>query len=283
MDTEFEKIYEWTNEKLTNEIKNIKEYKNEIRQSEGLIVGIIILCLVIAFFAPTEIAKYIFMTVAALMFIFCTFYTFRNERKITARQNKYSEYALSELAVHIKDGFIYEKNEEISGSYYRKSGFNRIYKELNSQGVISGSKDGHNIALSNIIVKSESEELFRGIFAYGTLNTSFDEIDVMRVDSPNNKKEKYKILNQDMFIYAEKMAKARKVINDDIIQYIENFMAETNYKLEFMINQDMVFFRFFDKDIITKPIVNDKETKEFLYKYYRLIEFISEFIKKIEG
>ena len=37
------------------------------------------------------------------------FYTFKGERKIIEKQNKYSEFALSELAVHIEDGFIYEK------------------------------------------------------------------------------------------------------------------------------------------------------------------------------
>ena len=49
-----------------------------------------------------------------------------------------------------------------------------------------------------------------------------------------------------------------------------------------MINKDLVFFRFFDNEILTKPIANDKETKEYLYKYYRIIEFLSEFIEKIE-
>ena len=282
MDNEFEKIYEWTNEKLKNERKIIKEYRNEIRQSEGLIIGIIILCLVIAFFAPTEAAKYIFITVAVLMFIFCTIYTFKNERKITARQNNYSEYALSELAVHIKDGFVYDKNEEILGSYYRKSGFNKRYKELESHGVISGTKDGHAISISNIMVKSETEELFRGIFGYGTLNSSIHEIDVMRVNSKNNKKEKYQIPNQEMFIYSENMTEARKVINENVIQYIEDFMKATNYKLELMINKNMAFFRFFDQDILTKPLTNDKETKQFLYKYYGIIEFIAGFIDNID-
>ncbi len=278
MNSEFEKIYEWTNEKLANERQNIKEYKAEIRQSEGLIIGIILLCLIIAFFAPTATAKYIYITVAVLMFVFCTFYTLKNERRITSRQNKYSEFALSELAVHIKDGFVYEKNEEISGSYYRKSGFDRIYKELNSQGVISGTKNEHAISLSNIIVKSETKELFRGIFACATIKKNINEIDVMRVNSKNNKKEKYQIPNQDMYMYAESIEEARNVITNEVIRFFEDFIDETKYKFEFMINKNMIFFRFYDKDILTKPISNDKETKEFLYKYYRIIEFISEFI-----
>lgn len=282
MREDFEKIYEFTNEKIVNEKQRVKEYKKDIRQSEGLIIGIIVVCLIISFLAPTQMAQYIFVTVAAMMFIFCTFYTFKGERRIIEEQNKFSEVALSELAVHIKDGFVYEKDEELSGSYYRKSGFNRIYKELESYGLISGTKDGHSISLSNIIVKAPNKELFRGIFAYGTLKKSIKEIDVMRVNSKNNKKEKYVLPNQELYMYAEEMNDARKIINDDVIKFIEEFKNETKYKFEFMINKDLVFFRFFDNEILTKPIANDKETKEYLYKYYRIIEFLSEFIEKIE-
>ena len=282
MREDFEKIYEFTNEKIVNEKQRVKEYKKDIRQSEGLIIGIIVVCLIISFLAPTQMAQYIFVTVAAMMFIFCTFYTFKGERRIIEEQNKFSEVALSELAVHIKDGFVYEKDEELSGSYYRKSGFNRIYKELESYGLISGTKDGHSISLSNIIVKAPNKELFRGIFAYGTLKKSIKEIDVMRVNSKNNKMKKYELPNQELYMYAEEMNDARKIINDDVIKFIEEFKNETKYKFEFMINKDLVFFRFFDNEILTKPIANDKETKEYLYKYYRIIEFLSEFIEKIE-
>ena len=282
MREDFEKNYEFTNEKIVNEKQRVKEYKKDIRQSEGLIIGIIVVCLIISFLAQTQMAQYIFVTVAAMMFIFCTFYTFKGERRIIEEQNKFSEVALSELAVHIKDGFVYEKDEELSGSYYRKSGFNRIYKELESYGLISGTKDGHSISLSNIIVKAPNKELFRGIFAYGTLKKSIKEIDVMRVNSKNNKKEKYELPNQELYMYAEEMNDARKIINDDVIKFIEEFKNETKYKFEFMINKDLVFFRFFDNEILTKPIANDKETKEYLYKYYRIIEFLSEFIEKIE-
>lgn len=282
MKEEFEKIYEWTNEKLSKELEIVKEYKKDIRQSEGLIIGIIIICLIISFVTDITMAKYIFVTAAAMMFIFCTFYSFKGERKIIEKQNKYSEYALSELAVHIKDGFVYEKNEELSGSHYRKSGFNRIYKSLESYGVISGSKNNHQITISNIIVKGENKELFKGIFAYGTLKKSFEEIDVMKTNSKNNKKEKYAIQNQDLFMYAESINEALKVLTDEVLEYITKFKEETNYKFEYMINKNNIFFRFFDNNILTKPLVNEKATKEYLYKYYRIVEFISGLIELLE-
>lgn len=282
MEEEFEKIYEWTNEKIQKEKKRLKEYKSDIRQSEGLLVGIITVCLIIAFVTNIIMAKYIFITVAIMMLIFCTFYSFKNEERIIEEQNKYSEFALSELATHIEDGFIYEQDEEISGSFYRKSGFNRIYKELISKGVITGTKGNHSISVSNIIVKGQNKELFRGIFAYGTLNQNINEIDVMRVNSKNNKKEKFEIPNQELFMYSEKMKEARKIITDDIIEKLAKFREESNLKFEFMINKNLIFFRFFDNEIITKPIANDKQTKEYLYKYYKIIKFVSEFISEID-
>ncbi len=282
MDSEFEKIYEWTNEKIEKERKKVKEYKKDVRQSEGLLIGIIIICLIIAFLTDVQMAKYIFMTVAGFMFLFCTFYLFKYERKIIDKQNEHSEYSLAELATHIKDGFIYEEDEEISGSFYRKSGFNRIYKELISKGVITGTKQNHTISLSNIIVKSQTKELFRGIFVYGTLNHSMDEIDVMRVNCKNNKKEKYEIAGQNLYIYAENMNKARSVLTDEVIEKATQFKSEINLNFEMMVNKNLIFFRFFDNDIITKPITNEKETKQYLYKYYRIIEFVADFINSID-
>lgn len=282
MNEDFKKVYEWTNEKLEKERKKVQDYRRDIRLSEALIIGIIIVCLIISFIVEVQTSKYIFVTVSAMMFIFCTFYTFKYERKITEKQNNYSEFALSELATHIKDGFIYERDEEISGSYYRKSGFNRMYRKLESKGVLSGTVDNHTISVSNIIVKGDKKELFRGIFMYGTLQKEIKEIDVMRVNSPNNKKEKLEIPDQGLYMYAESIQEARQVVNDEILAYIAKFQQETKYKYEYMIHKNMVFFRFFDNDILTKPISNDAETKAYLYKYYSIIEFMSGLIKLLE-
>lgn len=283
MEKEFEKIYEWTNEKIAEEKTRLKEYKTDIRQSEGLIVGIIMVCLVIAFITNEIMAKQIFATVAAMMFIFCTFYTFKGERRIIEKQNKFSELALSELATHIKDGFVYEKDEEMSGSYYRKSGFNRIYKELDSKGIISGTRNNNEIFISNIVVRNQTRELFRGIFAYGTLKKEFNEIDVMHVNSKNNKKEKYAIPYQDLYMYSEDIKAARNVLTDKILSKVAEFKRETKVKFEFMINKNLIFFRFFDDRTLNKPIANDMQTKEYLYKYYKIIQFVSDFMTDIES
>jgi len=49
-----------------------------------------------------------------------------------------------------------------------------------------------------------------------------------------------------------------------------------------MIHKNMVFFRFFDNEVLTKPITNDNETKAYLYKYYRIIEFMTGLLTLLE-
>lgn len=283
MDEEFEEIYKRVNLILIPHNERVKEYKKDTRQTEALIVGIIIACLIVSFIIEEAITKYMFLTVSVMMFIFCTFYTFSNERKITAKQNKYSEVALSELVKHIKDGFVYEKEEELSERYYRESGFDRRYENLYSDGIISGKRNDHNIALSNIIVTDNIKELFKGTFAYSELKKSFDEIDVMTVNSKNSVKEKYEIFSQGLYMYSNSIRKSRKVITDDILADIKEFSKEFGIRFEFMINKKMIYFRFFSNEILTSPIANDKQTKEYLYKYYRIIKFIADFIVKIEN
>jgi len=78
MNKEFEEIYKNVTKELSDVKVKIDEYKKDIRESEALIIGIIIVCLVISFITDITMAKYIFISVSAMMFIFCTIYTFAN-------------------------------------------------------------------------------------------------------------------------------------------------------------------------------------------------------------
>ena len=281
MNKEFEEIYKNVTKELSDVKVKIDEYKKDIRESEALIIGIIIVCLVISFITDITMAKYIFISVSAMMFIFCTIYTFANERRIIARQNKYSETALLESISHIRDEFTYEKDEKVSGTYYGKAGFDRIYTDFESKGRISGNRDGHSISISNIIVKKNSIEIFRGIFGYAKLSKNFNEIDVMTVNSKNHRKQKYEVPYQGLYMYSEDTESARKIFTDDIFEDVRVFTNYTGIKLEFMVNKDLVFFRFFDNKILTKPIANDKKTKEYINQYFNIIDFISKIATKL--
>ncbi len=282
MEEDFEEIFKWSKERIQNEVSSLFEVKKEIRQIEGLLIGIVLLCIFFALIAEAAIAKYIFITVAILMFICCTIYSFKNETRITEKQNRFSEVALAELATHIKDGFTYEENEEIPSSYYKKSGFDRIYTDLTSKGVISGIKRNRNMSVANIIVSNSNKVLFKGIFAYVELKHEVDEIDVMSVNSTSNRKQKFEIPKQNLYMYSEDTNKSRQIITDEVLEDLNQFRKNLNLKFEFMMNQNLLFFRFFDNDILTKPLANNSQTKKYLYKYYQIIEFLSYFTEKID-
>ena len=106
-------------------------------------------------------------------------------------------------------------------------------------------------------------------FAYKFLLYILDD-HVLQCAHKNNKKEKYEIPNQDLYMYAEKIDNARKILTDDVLKFVEDFSKETKVKFEYMINKELVFFRFFDNEILTKPITNDKlmEALESFVKSY---------------
>ena len=95
----------------------------------------------------------------------------------------------------------------------------------------------------------------------------------MKIKRKNKKKEKYEIHETGIFMYSESTEKSKQIIDEEIIECIREFMKETKIKFEMMVNKELVFFRFLDSDMLTKPLANDKATKEFLYKYFRIIDF----------
>ena len=82
-------------------------------------------------------------------------------------------------------------------------------------------------------------------------------------------------------MYSEDTESARKIFTDDIFEDVRVFTNYTRIKLEFMVNKDLVFFRFFDNKILTKPIANDKKTKEYINQYFNIIDFISKIATKL--
>ncbi len=42
-------------------------------------------------------------------------------------------------------------------------------------------------------------------------------------------------------MYAESIEEARKVLTDEVLEYIVKFQEETKYKYEYMIHKNMVF------------------------------------------
>ena len=150
---------------------------------------------------------------------------------------------------------------------------------------MSGEKNGRKIGIANITIEKHDKDnkkkicLFKWAFAFCELNENIDEIDVMKVDSKINKKEKAEIKEENLYMYSEDIKYANKIVDEKIIQLVKEVKREFDITLEFMIHKNGLYVRFFTDNMLLFSVSDEKEV---LYKYYRLIEFMNEFAETIE-
>lgn len=286
---EFLEIEKWVDEKVHKERNTIYLEILEKRQFEMLFFGIIILLLFIIAVFPNNILKVISWIGIGIASLALIGYVYSKNIKILEKEKEFKERVLEEFAIHIKDGFVYETNGEISESKYRKSGFNKSYNKFVSNCCMVGEKNGRKIEIANILVEKENsdsgkkKQLFQGVFSYCELNEKIDEIDVMKVNSNNNRKEKVEIEKENLYMYSEDSNYASKIVNDSIIELIRKVKNEFNITLEFMVHKNSLYVRYFINNINNVLLFKVPDEQEILYKYYRLIEFMDEFGRHIEN
>lgn len=287
---EFLNLYESINNKVKKEKERVRNSISDIRYSEILLYFLSFISIIAFFMAPIDSAKLIFLTVGIFMLIISFIYMIINEIKIFGLKSKFKKVLMKEFTASISEEFEYKDNESISEVYYKKSGFNQMYKNIYSDGYIKANKDNRNIEIGNIsvikdITKSNQNitvEVFNGIFAYTTLNEYIDEIDLMRVNSKNNIKEKLEIQNGNLYMYSENIIKAREILDDSMLQKVIKIKKELGIELEIMVNKNEAFFRFFTSNTISTNLFASKNEKQALYYYYLIIQFILDFTKELE-
>ena len=196
---DFLDIKKWVDEKVQKERNTIYLEILEKRQFEMLFFGIIILLLFIIAVFPNHILKVVSWISIIVTVLILTGYIYSKNVKILEKKIEFKERVLEEFAIHIKDGFVYETNGEISESKYRKSGFNKSYNEFVSNCCMTGERNNRKIGIANVSIEKQDlnskigKQLFKGVFAYCELNENTNEIDVMKVNSNSNKKEKIEL------------------------------------------------------------------------------------------
>lgn len=277
------------NEKIAKKRAILSLELLEKKQVQMICYAIIFLMLFIIIAFTNHIARVIAWCVLVSTAGSLMIYTGLAELKILKKKVNFKEDVLKEFTNCLNDGFIYEKNGEISESKYRKSGFNRTYNDFYSNCFIEGKRNGKNIGLANVIVKKRIPEnekkykqLFKGTFAYCDLNVSIDEIDLMKINSSQNRKEKDAISSENLYMYAEDVKKARKIISPDIIKEIRKIKEDLKTTIELMANKNSLYVRFYLESINNTLSFGTKNEIEILYKYYRMIEFMDTISKKIE-
>lgn len=284
---DFIEICEVVDEKVAKKRAILELELLEKKQFQMLFGAIIFLMIFILVAFANNTIKMVAWGILIVTVITIIIYTILAELKILKKKVDFKEDVLSEFAVHIKDGFIYDRNGEISESKYRKSGFNRVYNDFFSNAYIEGIKNGRNIGIANVIIKqnrknNKMEEVFKGAFAYANLKESINEIDLMKINSKNNKKEKYYLEETNLYMYSENTTYAKKIFDDSIIYEINNLKKELNLTLECMVNKNTLYIRFFVDNMNNTLLYASENEKEMLYKYYRIINFMDSVATKIE-
>lgn len=288
---EFLELYEEVNKKVKDGKKKASGSISDIRHSELLLFGLSFLSILAFFMAPIYNAKYIFLIVGILMTIVSILYMIVNEIKVYGIKLKFKKEILKEFTAELNNNLEYRTDESISEVYYRKSGFNQTYKSIYSDGFVKGKNENRNFEMGNISVikditnsdKNITVEVFNGIFAYCAVNADIEEIDIMRVNSKNNIKEKLEIQNGKMYMYADNINKARNILDNNMIDKILNLKNELGIDVEFMVNKNETFYRFFTQNTVSTNLFASKNEMQALYFYYRIINFIIDFTKELES
>ena len=288
---EFLKLYEEVNQKVKDGKKKASGSISDIRHSEILLFCLSFLSILAFFMAPIYNAKYIFLVVGILMIIISILYMIVNEIKIYGIKLKFKKEILKEFTAELNNNLEYKTDESISEVYYRKSGFNQTYKSIYSDGFVKGKNENRNFEMGNIsvikdITKSNQNitvEVFNGIFAYCAINGNIEEIDLMRVNSKNNIKEKLEIQNGKMYMYADNINEARTILDNNMIDKILNLKNELGIDVEFMVNKNETFYRFFTQNTVSTNLFASKNEMQALYFYYKIINFIIDFTKELES
>ncbi len=286
---DFLDIKKWVDEKVQKERNTIYLEILEKRQFEMLFFGIIILLLFIIAVFPNHILKVVSWISIIVTVLILTGYIYSKNVKILEKKIEFKERVLEEFAIHIKDGFVYETNGEISESKYRKSGFNKSYNKFVSNCCMTGERNNRKIGIANVSIEKQDlnskigKQLFKGVFAYCELNENTNEIDVMKVNSNSNKKEKIELEKENLYMYSEDSNYAMKIVDDNIIKLIRKIKKEFNVTLEFMVNKDTLYVRFFISNLNNILLFKVSDEQEVLYKYYRLIQFMDELGNCIEN
>ncbi len=287
---EFEDICSWVEEKVAKEKYKLQLDVLEIKQTQMFFAGILLLLLFVIAIATSDILKIVLWIALLIAFIIAAIYTIISSREMRKKNDVVKVDVLNEFAVHLKDVFVYDENGEVSESNYRKSGFDKSYTNFSSKCYMEGDRNGRKIGIGNISIKKHKINTkhiqlqgFKGIFMYSSLKREVNEIDVMKVNSKNNKKEKMEIVGENLFMYAESIEEAKKIINPEVVEEISKIKKEFKTTLELMVEGKMLYIRLFMDDINNEYLFDIISEKEILYKYYRLIKFIENIAQKIEN
>ena len=157
--------------------------------------------------------------------------------------------------VHIKLNFL--KTENVSRSYYNSKSHTERYEKF--QGIFATIKLDKMI---NSYIKINKNKL-----------NILDNNTKVEIDD-----EKF---NKYFDMHSDDKEMATKIINYSIIQAFVEFYEKYGIDFDFIIREDTVYIRFYTNKIFKPSIFSVSKTKENLFTYYCILQFITELTDKV--
>lgn len=290
-DDEFNEMYNSLRKKYEKSEKKVRNLSSLIAKAEIVLIIILILCIFISIINQIFLLLITFdLTIAIILVIL-------KENLLRSEKRKLKKQFIENFVKDINEGFMFDENGELSERSYKLSGFDRAFNIFESKNYLEGFLDDDTkIMLAEIKVKHEKkienkriiENKFEGTFGYANINKKFTEaikllnkkeqITSTEVVSEKNSK-KFKdvfdvFADEDMF---------REIFDKQLIKTIMGYIKNFDINLEIIIEGSNIYFRFYNKDLISHKNFGSNEEKLCLWKYYCMIQLIYIIVDRINN
>ena len=280
----FEEIYEYVSKNSFEEVELERKKGNKTRNII-LIIGFSLSLL--AFIILHSLTIFPILACAIIAFIVSRFNSNYNlvykEKIIKAFINAYNE------------NLVYMPNKGIPSLTYRDAGFEKSFDIYHSDDLIEGIIDDCPISFAEVHTQNEYEDsdgkrnyqtLFHGAFAITRCNKEIKDTITIHKDKGLlgkmfKKKTKLEMDSQEFEkvfdVHSENKIVAMQILTSDIMNLMLDFKKKYNIKFEITIDKYNIFTRFHTGAIFEPTLSKYSLSKEYLRKYYDLINFVFDF------
>lgn len=151
----------------------------------------------------------------------------------------------------------------------------------------------NNIQMCDVVTKrthtKHTETIFRGMFSFTPINKNFNTIiKISKNDTIVNNDNKRITMDSSEFenyfnVNANDRVLATRILTSDIMEKILSFYNKFKLSFEIIINEDMLYLRFFTGPMFEPKASDEIINKNALFMYYNIILFITELSNTIKA
>ncbi|MBR1883602.1 MAG: DUF3137 domain-containing protein [Clostridia bacterium] len=217
----------------------------------------------------------------------------------TEYRNKFKNAVIKRFIEEYDSNLCYKPNSGISSSIYDR-GFRESYDSYSSDDLIEGMIDNtYPISFAEVHTEIETEDsdgnrssatVFHGAFACIGSRHNFRTPIMIHSDKGFfgklfNKKNKIE-MDSEVFekyfdVHAENGIATMQILTSDVMNLMIDFKEKYKTKFEITLNGSNIYIRFYTGSIFEPSLSKKGLDKDFLKKYYDIINFTFDFSKLI--